>query len=153
MTKRASVAVPIKISADANNLLWNREAAILDTTELLCELMKEAGVSRADLAARMGTTKSNITQILDGSRNMTIRTVSDVMTHLGHEFRASCKDRETKTPPYAVYRVIAEIQIPMKDISPAFNAIPQNIELQPMVEYPDGKSLLTSLVPCQLAGA
>ena len=84
------------IAVDPKKLLWNQEAAILDTTELICALMKEAGISRSELATRMGTTKSNITQILDGSRNMTIRTVSDVMTHLGHEFKASCKAREDK---------------------------------------------------------
>ena len=78
-----------------NRLLWNQEQAILDATELICAIMKETNVSRAELAKRMGTTKGNITQILNGSRNLTIRTVSDVLTHLGHEFRAACKDRQS----------------------------------------------------------
>ncbi len=96
LTHRQRGGKSTDIAVDQTKLLWNQEAAILDATELLCQLMKEAGISRSDLAARMGTTKSNITQILDGSRNMTIRTLSDVMTHLGHEFKASCKAREDK---------------------------------------------------------
>lgn len=96
VTKSPHNVKPVDIAVDPQKLLWNQEAAILDTTELICALMKEAGISRSELATRMGTTKSNITQILDGSRNMTVRTVSDVMTHLGHEFKASCKAREGK---------------------------------------------------------
>jgi hypothetical protein len=33
---------------------------------------------------------------------MTIRTVSDLFTHLGHEFRASCKSREPQ-PATVIY--------------------------------------------------
>ena len=101
--------------ADADTLLWNQEVAILDTTELICDLMKEAGVSRSDLAQRMRKSKGYITQLLDGSRNMTIRTVSDIFTNLGHEFRASCKARQTMPQAATVVRFAAEIVIPHGD--------------------------------------
>lgn len=84
---------PAGVVVDAQKLLWNQEGAILDTTELICSLMKEAGVTRSELAARMGKTKGNISQMLSGDRNLTIRTVSDLMTYLGDEYRASCKSR------------------------------------------------------------
>ncbi len=77
-------------------LLWNQEAAILDTTELICELMAEQNINRAELARRMGRSKGFISQLLDGSRNMTIRTVADIFTCLGHEFKASCKAHEAR---------------------------------------------------------
>jgi transcriptional regulator with XRE-family HTH domain len=48
--------------------------------------MDEAGVTRSELAARLGKTKGYITQLLDGSANMTIRTIADVFLVLGHEF-------------------------------------------------------------------
>lgn len=105
--------------ADADTLLWNQEGAILDTTELICELMKEAGVSRSQLAHRLGKSKGYVTQLLDGSRNMTIRTVSDVLTNLGQEFRASCKAREPKQA--MVVRIAAELSIPISQHVPQTN--------------------------------
>lgn len=64
------------------NRLYQQERAILEVTELICQLMEEQRVSRADLAKRLGRTKGYITQLLDGRANMTIRTISDVFTAL-----------------------------------------------------------------------
>ena len=62
--------------------LYQQERAILEVTELICQLMDEQNVSRSELARCLGTTKSYVTQFLDGRRNMTIRTISDVFTAL-----------------------------------------------------------------------
>jgi transcriptional regulator with XRE-family HTH domain len=64
-----------------------QERLILDVTEMICELMNEAGVSKTELAARLGTTKSHVTQLLAGNRNFTIRTLSDVLVALGSRVR------------------------------------------------------------------
>ncbi|HLJ12099.1 MAG TPA: helix-turn-helix transcriptional regulator [Planctomycetaceae bacterium] len=77
-------------------LLWNQERAILDITELVCDLMADEGVTRKDLADRLETTKSYITQLLDGTTNMTVRTISDVFSVLGYEFHASARRMEQK---------------------------------------------------------
>ena len=58
--------------------LYQQERAIQEATDLICEVMEERGVGRADLARRLGKTKGYITQLLDGRRNMTVRTMSDV---------------------------------------------------------------------------
>ena len=62
--------------------LYQQERAILEVTELICQLMDEQDVSRSDLAKRLGRTKGYITQLLDGRANMTVRTISDVFTAL-----------------------------------------------------------------------
>lgn len=62
--------------------LYQQERAILDVTELVCQVMDEQGVSRSALAKRIGKTKGYITQLLDGRANMTVRTISDVFTAL-----------------------------------------------------------------------
>lgn len=62
--------------------LYQQERAILDVTELVCQVMEEQDVSRSELAQRIGKTKGYITQLLDGRRNMTVRTISDVFTAL-----------------------------------------------------------------------
>ena len=76
-------------------LAWNQERAILDVTEMVCRIMKESGVSRSELANRLSKTKGYITQLLDGTANMTLRTVSDALTVLGYEFRPQCAPMET----------------------------------------------------------
>ena len=62
--------------------LYQQERAILEVTELVCQLMDEQDVSRSELAKRLGRTKGYITQLLDGRANMTVRTISDVFTAL-----------------------------------------------------------------------
>lgn len=64
--------------------LYQQERAILEVTELICQLMQEQGVTRAELAKRLGRTKGHVSQLLDGGRNMTIQTVSDLLVALGH---------------------------------------------------------------------
>lgn len=72
--------------------LFQQERVIMEVTELICALMEEEDVSKADLAKRLSTSKANVTQMLDGRRNMTIRTVSDVLFHLGHVLEISDKN-------------------------------------------------------------
>ncbi|MBX9792529.1 MAG: helix-turn-helix domain-containing protein [Pirellulales bacterium] len=73
-------------STPAGMKLWQQERCIFETTERLCELMELHKVSRSELAKRLGTTKGYVTQLLDGSANMTLRTLSDVYLALGYEF-------------------------------------------------------------------
>ena len=68
--------------------VWQQERAIFEITERICELMAKQGISRADLAGRLCTTRGYISQLLDGTRNMTIRTVSDVYFALDRQFHA-----------------------------------------------------------------
>lgn len=62
--------------------LYQQERAIQELTDLVCQVMHEERVTRAELARRLGRTKGYITQLLDGRANMTIRTISDVFTAL-----------------------------------------------------------------------
>jgi antitoxin component HigA of HigAB toxin-antitoxin module len=72
-----------RLTATAEGMrLYQQERAILETTELLCQLMEQQGVTRAELAKRLGKSKGYITQLLDGRTNMTLRTISDVLTAL-----------------------------------------------------------------------
>ena len=62
--------------------LYQQERAIQEITDLVCQIMEEEKVSRAEMAKRLGRTKGYITQLLDGRTNMTIRTMSDVLAAL-----------------------------------------------------------------------
>lgn len=60
-----------------------QEALITRTTEVLWTLLLAQGISKSELAERMGTTKGYVSQALSGSRNMTLRTLSDICFAMG----------------------------------------------------------------------
>ena len=58
-------------------------------TELTNEinwLMRERGLTRADLAARMGVSPGRVSQILGGGENLTLRTLAALSTALDARF-------------------------------------------------------------------
>jgi transcriptional regulator with XRE-family HTH domain len=67
--------------------LFAQEDLILEVTETICELLEKEKVSRKELADRLGKSKGFISQLLNGGRNLTLRTVADILHVLG--YRAS----------------------------------------------------------------
>ncbi len=55
---------------------YEEERLILWTTEAIWEAMEVQGLTRATLAERLGTSRANVTQLLSGSRNMTLRSLA-----------------------------------------------------------------------------
>jgi ribosome-binding protein aMBF1 (putative translation factor) len=78
--------------------LTGQEELILNVTELVLEKMEQKGVSKSQLADMLDTNKSHITQLLRGSRNMTLRTVSDIF------FELDCKLIIDAVPSDECYR-------------------------------------------------
>ncbi|MBF0383299.1 MAG: helix-turn-helix transcriptional regulator [Magnetococcales bacterium] len=60
-----------------------QEDYILEVTEGIWEQMELKQVSKKELADKLGKSKAYITQILNGSRNMTLRTQADIAFALG----------------------------------------------------------------------
>lgn len=58
---------------------------IMEVTETLCELLEKEKVSRKELAERLGKTKGFVSQLLNGGRNLTLRTVADILHVLGYK--------------------------------------------------------------------
>lgn len=63
---------------------YQREYTYLEVSEMLWMLMKRDGVSGIELARRIGCTKAHVSHILSG-KNITLRTISDILTALGYE--------------------------------------------------------------------
>lgn len=82
MTDKDAPSVPAPTAR--YRCLVEQEQGILEATELLCKVMESEGVSRAELARRMGKSRGFVTQVLSGKRNMTIRTLSHALYVLGH---------------------------------------------------------------------
>jgi hypothetical protein len=64
--------------------LLAQEDLILEVTETLCELLEKEKISRKELADRLGKSKGFISQLLNGGRNLTLRTVADILHVLGY---------------------------------------------------------------------
>jgi transcriptional regulator with XRE-family HTH domain len=58
---------------------------IMEVTETLCELLEKEKVTRKELADRLGKTKGFVSQLLNGGRNLTLRTVADIIHVLGYK--------------------------------------------------------------------
>ncbi len=65
-----------------NSKVYAREALIMNLTEDFLVAMEKSGISKAELARLLHKSKSFVTQTLGGSRNMTLRTLSDIAFNL-----------------------------------------------------------------------
>jgi ribosome-binding protein aMBF1 (putative translation factor) len=70
-------------SSTENRRLLKQEELILDVTEALSVAIEESGLTRSELAKRLGKTKGFVSQLLAGGRNLTLRTVADIADAIG----------------------------------------------------------------------
>ena len=85
-------------ASEHNRRLLREEELILDVTEAVSAAMQEAGISKAQLAKRMGRTKGFITQLLSGGRNLTLRTLADIADALEARVTITVsKDRDSRS--------------------------------------------------------
>lgn len=67
---------------EAYERLVRQEELILEVTERLVEALLEKGVTKTELARRLGRTPGFVSQVFGGGRNLTLRTISDVTAAL-----------------------------------------------------------------------
>ena len=72
-----------------------REDLIYNVTEDVLVLMERLDVSKKELARRLGRSKSYVTQLLGGARNMTLGTLSDICFALGTAPRITILDDDS----------------------------------------------------------
>lgn len=60
-----------------------RGAHLFRVTEDILVAMEDLGITKSELAKRLGNSKSRITQLLSGDSNMTIGTLADISFELG----------------------------------------------------------------------
>jgi transcriptional regulator with XRE-family HTH domain len=65
--------------------LLAQEELILEVTEVLCGLLEAETISKKELADRLGKTKGFVSQLLNGGRNLTLRTLAAILHVLGYK--------------------------------------------------------------------
>ena len=69
---------------------------IMEVTETLCKLLDKEQISRKELADRLGKSKGFVSQLLNGGRNLTLRTVGDILHVLGYRVTLTPHKKETQ---------------------------------------------------------
>ena len=77
----------------------------LELTELICDLMEEQEVTRAELARRLGTSRAYVTKVLRDGSNMTVRTIADIFSCLGRSLRLVARPLSIRSPQLLVGEV------------------------------------------------
>jgi transcriptional regulator with XRE-family HTH domain len=72
----------IEGESKTNKKIFARATLIQNVTEDIMIAMEDLNISKSDLAKKIGKSKSYITQILSGSRNMTLTSLSDLCFEL-----------------------------------------------------------------------
>lgn len=82
--------------SDENLRYFVQEELILEATESIWEQLNSQGVTKTELAEKLGTSQSHVTQLLSGSRNMTLRTLADIAFALGRKVRIKFEEDQTE---------------------------------------------------------
>ena len=77
--------------------LMEQENLIMEVTEGFCRILQEEGLSRTKLANSMGKTRGYISLLLNGRRNITLRSLSDIAYFLGYSVRIFFTKRISKS--------------------------------------------------------
>ncbi len=70
---------------------YRYEGTILDFTEALFDAMDRQGISRAELARRLGTSQAYVTRVLRGNANFTLKTMSKLALALEMELEVGLR--------------------------------------------------------------
>jgi transcriptional regulator with XRE-family HTH domain len=67
--------------------LYAQDACMLAVTDALVRAIDAKGLTRATVAERIGRTPAFVSQVLNGTRNMTLKTIADILWACGLEVR------------------------------------------------------------------
>lgn len=88
-------------------------ALILDASIQLERSLEESGLSQKELAERLGSTESYVSQVLGGGRNVTLKTLGRFAYHLGYslKLRRSSLSEEKRQQWQTAYRPVLPVNV------------------------------------------
>lgn len=109
------------------------EGLILSACEQLLRSLREAEVSKSEIAKRIGVSPAHITQTLNGSRNMTLRTFAAIAWAVGHRV-------DLKVVPSERMDVECNIEVHDRPIAAKFTSGVRSGGRRAVEEAEDGES-------------
>ena len=86
---------------------------IEDLTNVAYEIMEEQGLTKAELAALLGTSRAWLTTLLSGTQNMKIRTAVSLFRALDHELAFDVRPSSDYFTKYELERQQARLFEPL----------------------------------------
>jgi transcriptional regulator with XRE-family HTH domain len=74
-----------ELESARNTFEFRLEKILLRLGEDICQLMRDQGLNRAEVAARLGVSRAYVTKVLNGNPNLTIKTLLKLSDALGRE--------------------------------------------------------------------
>ncbi len=74
-----------ELSSPEDRRLYAQERCIVAVTEAVARAHRGAGLAQSEVARRIGRTKAHISRLLSGRRNMTLRSLADLLWACGLE--------------------------------------------------------------------
>lgn len=69
--------------SNAEEKAYAKEELVYNVTEDILVILEDMGISKIELAKKLGKSKSYVSQVLSGARNMTLGTLSDICFAIG----------------------------------------------------------------------
>lgn len=94
--------------------LVRQEELILNVTNVLTEALNNAGVTKSELAKRIGRSPGFVSHVFGGGRNLTLRTISDIAAAL--ELRPTLNvspNRQIDVNGYPVWQQDFDLRLPV----------------------------------------
>jgi transcriptional regulator with XRE-family HTH domain len=77
------------LSTEERRMQFAEEALIVDVAEQIWSAMTTAKVTKSEIAQKLGKSKALVSQLLNGSRNLTLRSLADIAFTLGYRVDVS----------------------------------------------------------------
>jgi predicted XRE-type DNA-binding protein len=97
---------------EADQREYAQERCRVALSEAIGDAIERAGLSRVELAERLGCTKGYISQVLSGERNMTLNTLADLM------WACAMEVRDLELAPLGIARVTVDEALEWSERSP-----------------------------------
>ena len=110
--------------------VYAEEAAMVDASELLADLLEKSNMTRADLSRALDVSRGEITERLRGERNITIRKLAATVHALGYQLEISAASRAARTTrdPYAGW--FSKIERRQTDLSAASHDVAYGLRMK-----------------------
>jgi transcriptional regulator with XRE-family HTH domain len=77
------------LSTDERRMEFAEEELIVEAAEEIWSAMEKAKVTKSEIAERLSKSKAYVSQLLNGSRNMTLRSLADIAYCIGFRVQVS----------------------------------------------------------------
>jgi len=82
------------LKSPKNRRLFAQEGLILEASEAIWKELNERKMNQVELSRLLGRSEAYVSQLLDGSRNMTLRTLADIAHVLDMDVKISLEKRQ-----------------------------------------------------------